>query len=219
MLMTSPSLPARLLLALGFLALPTAGCATAPLVTPAAHSAGITARGDIRLAAASTTFSLQSLRLPYELKRLTRIAVYVTDSSASTSEQSLGDLPWDHATLDTADDDSDHTFNAISLKSLKPNHAYSVRLEAYMVDPAQGPDPLRVDLNDNHESETTFDTSAAVAGVTGGAEDQLDIDKLAGGFTLTLRNQAFSGTADGGLAVTNGFLVHTGIEQLAPAKR
>lgn len=186
-----------------------AGCLVlSACASPVASTPGsLTVTGAVHVRSDAAAYRLQATRVPYELARLSKIEIFITDmTTAGATEVDAGELPH------TGSGDDDHVFSTLKLKNLAPSRAYRVRLEAYQVDPAQGTDPVRVDLDDNHQSETDFTTVLSGPNVvTNGSEDVLDIDALKGGFSLYLQDQTFNGKASGSVNVTNGQLNPTGV--------
>ena len=159
----------KLSLALAWVLLP--GCMAAPVTGEAPHT--LTVTGQVRARTGSpAAYALQATRVPYELKRLSKIECFIKDTTNNAAEVDMGEV------THTGSGDADHVFAGVKIKSLAPNRAYTVRLEAYQIDPAvSATAAVRVDLNDNHQSETSFSTNLTGPGiVVGSSEDTLDID-------------------------------------------
>ncbi len=138
------------------------------------------------------------VRVPFELRRLDHIDVYISNKPA---EAPIGTLAG--TLLAKGKADADHTFDHVRLANLPPFKDYKVTLQAFQFDPAEGA-IVRVDRNDGGASETRFSTNLADVTYTDAAIEDV---VLPTGFKLALRDQQFSGVADGGIKATDGRLL------------
>lgn len=159
----------------------------------------LSVRGDVRVAA-RPTYRLKgtsALRVPFELRRLDHIEVWVRNKDDGDDPfHLLGTLPFH------GESDVDHTFDPVLLANLKPYRHYVAQLKAFQFDPAAN-DIVQVDQNDDHQSETEFDTFDGSLALTEAATEQI---VLPSGFALSLRNQEFNGQASGSIVAIDGVL-------------
>lgn len=192
-------------------ALAASACSGAPLMAPrSGHT--VTVRGEVRVQTqagyglASTDWSS---RVPYELRRLDHIEVWIDNL-----EDGVGGSILAGTMFSDGHSDADHTFAPVVLSHLKPYTHYRVQLKAFQFDPAAGA-IIPVDDNTEGHSETSFDTFDGESGLTDSANEDVS---LTNGFKLTLRDQPFNGSAAGTIGITDGHLVApTDAEILAPS--
>lgn len=189
-------------------ALMTTACSVDPVVQLKAERA-IKVSGVVHVVSAKD-YSLKDLpsavdsqpRVPFELRRLDHMDVYIQDVEDEGAEHQAGQL------IFHGEGDADHTFDPVILSNLKPYRHYNVRIEAFQFDPAVG-NIIQVDDNAAGASVTSFDTFDGTTSLTDAATESVI---LPAGFRLKLRDQDFNGQINGGLATeSNGLSVHDGV--------
>lgn len=153
------------------------------------------------IATGQAAYALQGLanRVPYTLDRLAYIDVYARQAPGLAYASVARMLP--HGT-----EAAGRTFDPIRLTNLLPRETYQVRLRAFQADPTQAGVVVEVTYgaanDDFADSTTSFDTNAATAGFTGGANELV---QLPTGFRLRLADQVHAVAATG-LLVAAGAL-------------
>ncbi|MEB3285344.1 MAG: hypothetical protein VKN33_08670 [Candidatus Sericytochromatia bacterium] len=169
------------LLPLVFLALQ--GCAQEVV---AVSPGEVIAHGTISLVRVPRDYRLQTLRSANDEIALNagEIRVYLADQLNPAPGRLLTTLPG--------------TSRSLSIQRLRQNETYRVLLQAYKPDP-NDPSAL-VPMSDDEHSVVSFDTLPT----QGAYQTTQEVT-----FKLRLRDQIFSGTADGNLSLSNGEIVNT----------
>jgi hypothetical protein len=185
-------------------ALALTACATPGVVSNAPIAAAereVTVRGQVRQVGPG--YSLQALLVPFELKRLSKIEVYLKNVTDQGDWVAKGNLAY------KGSGDADHVFDPISMANLKANKTYQVLLKAYQV---VGQAELRAD-DQSKANITEFSTSSTL--VVGGSQDLIEVT---GGFKLQLSDQKFEGVASGDVVATDGKLIDPSDDEVLTTK-
>lgn len=196
-------------------ALVLTACA-APALAPVESTVNVTGRV-IELPAAAR-YSLATadsgLRVPFQLKRLDHIDVYLTNTTDAAAAVKIGKL-------DPLDDtsDTDRSWSNVKLTNLKPRTNYTVTLRGFQTNPETGNveevtagsiTRTGAATDDFTGSTTTFTTKYSDSDYTGASQIDQYLDD---GFNLKLADQAFAGTAEGSIENDDGKLIHDGASE------